>query len=268
MRCQTSLEECIWESSLHTRTCSGNCTEVSIRSLCQLFLFDFILWEVALHSDSDYKGVYKSWISALAVSRSPQWGLCSPYFVQLLPNADKIPPSNKATRRKQRQRTRASGGKWHSLHQTPWFETLAEFTEVIIVIWLINIIYILSSLFLKNPVISIGFLSFCVDNVTAQFSSNMYSWWYSGTEIYRSPAWFEVALGVTKTMTCTGMGIIFPDHFHSQCALHSWKLHLFELWQCRAESSFSSWGCRAHSAARGLEAWGWAELLTHISFSE
>lgn len=111
-------------------------------------LFGFILWEVALHSDSDYKGFYESWISALAVlilqcvSHSPRWGLSSPYFVQPLSNADKIPPSHKDSRRKQRQRARASGDKHCSLPWTPCFETLAKLTEVIVVIWLNNKIHI------------------------------------------------------------------------------------------------------------------------------
>lgn len=94
-------------------------------------LFGFILWEVALHSDSDYKGFHKSWISALPclfcrMSHSLWWGLSSPYFVQLLSNADKIPPSHKDSGRKERQRARASGDKQCSLPWTPCFETLVK----------------------------------------------------------------------------------------------------------------------------------------------
>lgn len=149
MRRQASVKGRVWESSLCMTTCSGNCTELSVRSLSAVpLLFGFILWEVALHSDSDYKGFCESWISALAVlilpcvSHSPWWGLSSPYFVQPLSNADKIPPSYKDSRRKQRQRVRASGDKHCSLPWTPCFETLAKLTEVIVVIWLNNKIHI------------------------------------------------------------------------------------------------------------------------------
>lgn len=87
--------------------------------------------------------------------------------MQLLSNADKIPPSHKDSRGKQRQRARASGDKRRSLPWTPCFETLAKLTEVIVVIWLDNKIH---SLFLNSAVSSVGFLSsFCVNNVTAQF---------------------------------------------------------------------------------------------------
>ena len=86
--------------------------------------------------------------------------------MQLLSNADKIPPAHKDSGRKQRQRARASGDKRCSLPWAPCFETLARLTELIVVIWLNNKIHIQAVSEKRSQQCRI---LLCVNNVTAQF---------------------------------------------------------------------------------------------------
>lgn len=82
----------------------------------------------------------------------------------------------------------------------------------------------MSCLFLKSAVSTVGFSSFYVNNVTAQFL-------VTGNRnilVQCVLKWFWV----NKIMTYIGMEN-FPDHFHPHCALQTWKLHLFEL--CRKQ---------------------------------